>query len=107
VGDDVDWVAEGRGELEPVGVGDVDGLGLPDECLVELWCFLLECDAVGELFGFTCSGELVASRALTSLALSTGTDAGVTALPTIWTATHPLTMATATKTAHRPATRPR
>ena len=59
------------------------------------------------LFGADLSGRGVAaglavvSRAATSPDVSTGIDAGVTALPTIWTATQPLTMATTTNATQR------
>ncbi len=103
--DDVVCVADGRGELDPVGVGVGVGFGLSVECFFE--CFLVDFELVGLAEGLASSGELVAKRAVTSLALRTGIDAGVTALPTICTAIQPLVMATAAKTIQRATTPPR
>ena len=47
------------------------------------------------------AGLAVLRRDATSPEVSTGMDAGVTALPTIWTATQPLTMATTTNATQR------
>jgi hypothetical protein len=91
--------AVGLALVDPLGLALVDPLGLalgPPDDGVE--------DGSGRVVA---AGLAVASRADTSSAVRTGTEAVVTAPPIICTAIQPLTTATTAKAAQRAADRPR
>lgn len=106
----VDLVGWGLAEEELVGVGE--GLAVVEE--VGCWFGLLDGLLLGLPVGFGLvgadlsgrgvgAGLAVVNRVATSPDVSTGIDAGVTALPTISTAIQPLTIATRANATQRAA----